>query len=58
MRYNVLVYPKFLRDAQDLGEHKPGDSFGYWRTEAAQEAKDLLVRLVSKEFFKGGKKNG
>jgi len=47
LRYNVLVYPQYLRDPADLGEHKPGDTFGYWTTATPQEAYRLLKRLVN-----------
>ena len=58
INYQVLVYPQFLRDPKARGEMSQGESFGYWRAKTPQEAKDLLVRLVSKEVFKKGRLNG
>jgi hypothetical protein len=49
--YNVLIYPKFLRDPSDLGEYKPGDRFGYWSVKTPKEAYRLLQRLTVKELF-------
>ncbi len=48
---NVLVYPQFLRDSNDLGEYKPGDRFGYWSVRTARQAYRLLQRLVLKGTF-------
>ncbi len=47
LSYDVLVYPQYLRDPDDLGEHKPGDRFGYWSVGTPQEAYRLLRRLVN-----------
>ena len=52
LSYNVLVYPEFLRDASDLGEHKPGDRFGYWSVKTPREAYRLLQRLTVKGAFR------
>ena len=49
LRYHVLVYPQVLSDPSDLGEHKPGDQFGYWTVATPQEAYRLLKRLIVKE---------
>lgn len=47
LRYNVLIYPQFLRSPDNVGEHKPGDRFGYWTAGTPQEAYRLLKRLVN-----------
>jgi hypothetical protein len=47
LRYNVLIYPQFLRFPDNLGEHKAGDRFGYWTVGTPQEAYRLLKRLVN-----------
>ena len=47
LRYNVLIYPQFLRFSDNLGEHKPGDRFGYWTAGTPQEAYNRLRRLVN-----------
>jgi len=47
LRYNVLIYPQFLLFPDNLGEHKPGDRFGYWTASTPQEAYRLLKRLVN-----------
>ena len=47
LSYDVLVYPQYLRDPDDLGEHKPGDRFGYWSVGTPQEAYRLLRQLVN-----------
>jgi hypothetical protein len=47
LRYNVLIYPQFLRFPDNLGEHKPGGRFGYWTARTPQEAYRLLKRLVN-----------
>ena len=44
LRYHVLVYPEFLKDPSDLGEHKEG--YGYWNIKTPQEAYRLLRRLL------------
>ena len=46
LEYNVLMYPKFLRDPNDMGEYKAGDRFGYWTVATAQEAYRLLRTLT------------
>ena len=51
LSYNVLVYPEFLRDPNDLGEHKPSDRFGYWSVKTPREAYRLLQRLIVKGTF-------
>jgi hypothetical protein len=44
--YTVLVYPQFLRDPNNMGEYKPGNTFGYWTVTTPQEAYRLLRKLV------------
>jgi hypothetical protein len=47
LRYNVLIYPQFLRCTDNMGEYKPGARFGYWSVSTPQEAYRLLKRLVN-----------
>jgi hypothetical protein len=47
LAYNVLIYPQYLRDPGNLGEHKPGDRFGYWSVTTPQEAYRLVRQLVN-----------
>ncbi len=47
LSYSVLVYPQYLRDPGNLGEHKPGDRFGYWSVATPQQAYRLVRQLVS-----------
>jgi len=47
LSYNVLIYPQCLRDPGNLGEHKPGDRFGYWSVATPQQAYRLVRQLVS-----------
>ena len=47
LSYNVLIYPQYLRDPGNLGEHKPGDRFGYWSVATPQQAYRLVRQLVS-----------
>jgi hypothetical protein len=52
LSYNLLIYPQYLRDPGNLGEHKPGDSFGYWSVQTPREAYRLLQRLIVKGEFR------
>ena len=47
LSYDVLIYPQYLRDPGNLGEHKPGDRFGYWSVATPQEAYRLVRQLVN-----------
>ena len=47
LAYNVLIYPQYLRDPGNLGEHKPGHRFGYWSVATPQEAYRLVRQLVN-----------
>jgi len=47
LSYNVLIYPQYLRDPNDLGEERPGSRFGYWTVNTPQEAYRLLERLTN-----------
>ena len=47
LAYNVLIYPQYLRDPGNLGEHKPGDRFGYWSVATPQEAYRLVRQVVN-----------
>lgn len=47
LSYNVLIYPQYLRDPGNLGEHKPGDRFGYWSVATPQQAYRLVRQLVN-----------
>ncbi len=46
LTYNILIHPQYLRNPDDLGEHEPGASFGYWTVNTPQEAYRLLKRLL------------
>jgi len=52
LAYNVLIYPQYLRDPGNLGEHKPGDRFGYWSVATPQEAYRLLQQRIVKGAFR------
>lgn len=57
--YNVLVYPQFLRNANDRGENRqtiPGfwkeNDFGYWTVKTPQEAYRLLRKLAKENIIR------
>lgn len=53
LRFNVLIYPEFLINPDDLGEHtsSPDSTFGYWSVDSAVKAYNLVKRLVKPEVF-------
>ena len=44
--YNVLVYPKFLRNLVTLANTNRERDFGYWTVKTPQEAYRLLRKLT------------
>jgi hypothetical protein len=49
--YNVLVYPTFLRNPNEMGDYAAGDRFGYWRVKTPQEAYRLLRKLTKDNLW-------